>query len=530
MIIYPSAHARSDTMSKDMIDSTLDEMRRNGVVEPTFRNISRSFDPVPMDRPDPKARNLMTLNVKTGVYKPNMVALAEYLRDCGYRWTGDRILEFDGRFYSPVQKSVLQDALVEATYSGSDSPPLTRSFMDDTINYWKSLAKPGQSCGLNQLSTLELETTYGGWLIPFENGLYSVRDDILLPFTSDLIFDTCIHADYVPDEDRPDIEKVYDGIFDDPQVKEFFYLAIGYTLYSPTLVPPAIFLLLGPGGTGKSAILHTLEALLGNDNVANMSLVKLSSQFGLSRLKGLAANLCDEAGRRNGTYTQVDSDLLKAISAGRPWEIEQKFKDVEQYHNVAKLWFAANSMPDFGDSSSGMMRRIFAFPCVLQQDECARIYDVMDSPRGRSWLAFKALKAFLKFRWDGTMEFAPPARMVNAVTDYAVLDSVSEYILEATGAQTLKDKEAVRSYFNRAVISDEYASYCLWSAENGYKNEVKKATFRSRVCMDFDMVRDTDNVFIDSMKTSRSIFLKSEEYRAKMEKRAGRGRAERSSE
>lgn len=496
-------------------------MRDSGIIEPSFKQVRKAFMPEPLQKPDPGERELVSVNPKTGTTKVSQSKMAEYLRDCGFRSVDDsRIVEFDGRFYNTVKKPLLYDAIINATHvEGGVSPNLTRNFMEDVITYWKTISKPGCAEGENTLSTYDLETRYSGWIIPFENGLYNVRDDELLPFTPDLLFETYIHADYIPDEDCREIEEVYEGIFKDPEVREFFYLAVGYTLYSPTLTPPAIFLLLGPGKTGKSAILNTLQELLGDENVANLSLVKLSSQFGLSRLKGLSANLCDEAGRKNGVYTQVDSDLLKAISAGRPWEVEQKFKDVEQYHNMAKLWFAANSMPDFGDSSSGMMRRIFAFPCVVEQKDSNQIYRPMKSEKGKAWLAFKALRAFLKFRWEGQMEFNPPEVMERAVSDYAVLDSVSEYILDVTKANGLNDKETIRDYFNDMPVSEAYTGYSTWAVDNGYSNRVKSGTFKSRIVMDFNMTRYVKNVYLDSGKTSNTFFIKPEELEAREEKK-----------
>lgn len=458
-------------------------MQECGISVPTFRNGVKSFEPIPTPEIDPSKREAVSLNLRTNKYVLNQVRIAEYLRDKGYRFVGGQSYRFNGMYLDPVSNDALEDEVASATRYVDDAPMISRAVFKDIISYWSRISTP--ECIIGETNSMEMELNYSGWLVPFQNGIYKVDEDRLVPFTPDVLFTSYVHADYVPNIESEAVEAVYRGIIDDEDTLQFFYLAVGYTLYSDELNPPAIFILQGPGDTGKSAILNVMESLIGSDKVANLSPGKLSEQFGPYRLKGMVANLCDEAGNKPSRYTKVNGDMLKAISAGRPWEVEQKFKDVEQYRNTAKLWFAANSTPDLGDSSSGMMRRVFIIPCLKKQDATARIYDVMTSAEGRSWLAFKALKAFLTFKLSGKCEFEETPFMASQKELLRSMDSVMDYIIE--NVCSLNDTETIREYFDRKSTVETYSEYRNCAILAGWDNPLKKGVFLSRICTEYKM-------------------------------------------
>ncbi len=429
----------------------------------------------------------------------DQIGMAEYLRDLGFRYADGRIYRFDGRFLATATKQDLCDEMVLAARATGQRAMVNTSMKDNVVSYWMTIANPARMMG--SVSPADMED-YDGWLIPFENGIYNVGKARLMPFTPDVLFKGHIHADYDPAtaldpavDER--MTRLYLNIFGTEAVLDFFLLATGYTLYSEVLSPPAIFILLGGGETGKSAILNVLEALLGSDRTANMSPSKLSTQFGLARLRGMAANLCDESGMRS-KFSLVDSDLLKAISAGRPWDVEQKFKDIEKYRSEAKLWFAANSMPDLGDTTSGMMRRVYIFPCLIKQRASDRIYDAMTTDEALSWLAYRALHAFVKFKWSGTERFDPPAEMEGMKTEFCLQDSISEYLF--TMCETL-DNATLRDWLDGKVISDLYDEYRSFTMACGRSMPVMRNTFRSRLCTEYRLVTGKRS-FREGMRTS----------------------------
>ncbi len=443
---------------------------------------------------------------KTGAASVDQIGMAEYLRDLGFRYVDNRTYRFDGRFLRSATKQDLSDEMVLAARATGLRAMVNNTIRDNVLTYWTTIANPKLMMGVS--SPVDM-LDYEGWLIPFENGIYNVGKAKLVPFSPDVLFRGHIHADYEPSialDPAVDarMRAMYLRIFGSEAVLDFFLLATGYTLYSPVMSPPAIFILLGGGETGKSAILNVLEALLGSDRTANMSPSKLSTQFGLARLKGMAANLCDESGMRS-KFSLVDSDLLKAISAGRPWDVEQKFKDVEKYRNEAKLWFAANSMPDLGDTSSGMMRRVHIFPCLNKQNPSDRLYDAMTTREALAWLAYHSLYAFIMFKWNGTERFDPPEEMEAMKTEFCLQDSLTEYLYAM--CDTL-DNDTLRDWLEGKIVSDLYEDYKIFVTTSGRSLPVMRNTFRSKLCTEYRLNTKRRSVRDGVKVTSIMVFEK----------------------
>ncbi len=500
----PAPVAMRDIMSAEdgYMSDGIAEMR-SLYGKPVLGPGAEAMEPAPVAVPDG------TCVVRTdgkGGATVDQIGMAEYLRDLGFRYVDKRVYRFDGRFLIPADKQDLCDEMVLAARATGQRAMVNTSMKDNVVSYWTTIANPERMMGT--VSPADM-MDYDGWLIPFENGIYNVGKAGLMPFTPDVLFKGHIHADYEPGialDPAVDMRmrNMYLRIFGSEAVLDFFLLATGYTLYSPVLSPPAIFILLGGGETGKSAILNVLEALLGPDRAANMSPSKLSTQFGLARLKGMAANLCDESGIRS-RFSLVDSDLLKAISAGRPWDVEQKFRDVEKYRNEAKLWFAANSMPDLGDTSSGMMRRVYIFPCLIKQRASDRLYDAMTTREALAWLAYHSLYAFIMFKWGGTEKFAAPKEMEDMKIEFCLQDSISEYLYSL--CETL-DNDTLREWLDGRVISDLYDDYKNFTMECGRSLPVMRNTFRSRLCTEYRLVTKR-RTFRDGVKvTSLMVFEK----------------------
>lgn len=501
------------TQSEAIIDDTLDRLRSRGMEAPAFRpNLQDCTRMDPREYTVPP-EDLVRVNPKTETSSSNINAASKYLRDCGFRYNDGRFYRFDGCYYRPCSEQDVDDALVmaletDASCKGVAAPEVKREFFSNVRKYLSSIGSMANVTEVTGgLSTYYLENTYGGWLIPFENGIYSVAEDKLLPFTPSILFDRVIHARYDPRDDDEEMEELYLNILGDRDALEFFYLAVGYTLYSDFFNPPAIFILLGPGDTGKSAILFALEELLGSECVSNLSLTKLSSQFGASRLKGMAANLCDEAGNgfRNTGPNAVDGDLLKALAAGRPWDSEQKYKDAEKFVNKAKLWFASNSMPDLGDDTSGMLRRTYIFPCNIKQDPGSQIYARMGSPRGKSWLAFKALKAFVEFEWKGEKQFRPPECMGIKRVQFSEQNPIVDFINDWTGYETNKD--SIRRMLNGMGVKQLYEEFRIYQMEAGRTHIMIRKNFRDRIMDEYGMSFKAFSTRIDGRVTTVTKFV-----------------------
>ena len=100
----------------------------------------------------------------------------------------------------------------------------------------------------------KVDSDYNGNLVPFNNGLYNIDEDILLPYTEFIFQTTIFNCRYDPSIRSHPVEDIYKRIIPDEKTLNFFYEAVGYTLFHKGMNPPSVFLIYGPGNTGKSAL------------------------------------------------------------------------------------------------------------------------------------------------------------------------------------------------------------------------------------------------------------------------------------
>ena len=115
----------------------------------------------------------------------------------------------------------------------------------------------------------------------------------------------------------------------------------------------------GSGDNGKSVCLAVLRFLLGGSNCSAVNLDELSTnRFAAFALFGKLANIVGDQGH----FESADEGRLKTLTGGDLVTFEQKGKDSFVGVNRAKLVFACNTMPTFGDKSEAVWNRLVAVP------------------------------------------------------------------------------------------------------------------------------------------------------------------------
>lgn len=106
----------------------------------------------------------------------------------------------------------------------------------------------------------------------------------VLPFTYNLWTDSPLPTvRYDPDIRPPDITiRTIESMFPEKDQQTLLYEIIGYILWHG-MNPPALFVLYGPGGTGKTNITDMISAILGGDRyVSGVNLSGLMGDIGHS--------------------------------------------------------------------------------------------------------------------------------------------------------------------------------------------------------------------------------------------------------
>ena len=197
-------------------------------------------------------------------------------------------------------------------------------------------------------------------LINIKNGLYNWREKQLYNHSPNYLSQIQIPVDYVPDARCSKISTVFDRVMKSEDINKFLEFA-GYCLYRQYPIQK-VFILLGPGRTGKSYVLDVLRQFIGDANSCSVGLTNLSNnRFAGSDLHGKLLDVVNEmdAGQL------LSSDLFKQITGGSkdPIRAERKYEHAFSFINFAKLVFATNKLPKTCDDTTGFYRRFEIIRC-----------------------------------------------------------------------------------------------------------------------------------------------------------------------
>ena len=123
------------------------------------------------------------------------------------------------------------------------------------------------------------------------------------------------------------------------------------------------WILVGPGANGKSKVCEVLSALLGEENVSNVSLEQMSEKHTPIAMLGKLANIASEIETEE---VRAGEAIIKAITGGDPITLNEKFKTPFQAILDARLLFACNELPVFKDRSQAIKRRLVIIPMTQE--------------------------------------------------------------------------------------------------------------------------------------------------------------------
>lgn len=192
-------------------------------------------------------------------------------------------------------------------------------------------------------------------LIPFANCIYDIDADEQIKYSPDYFFTTKWKVRYSPQAGGcPTIDKIFHEIVRSEDVITLYELA-AYCMWR-AYPYPKMFFFYGDGGNGKSAYSNILTRLIGSRNISTETTNSLqTSRFASGNLYDKFVNIATEMEYtvlRNTTYLKqlTGEDLIRK---------EQKFGDVFNYYNYAKIVFACNAIPETVDTTFAWPRRVF---------------------------------------------------------------------------------------------------------------------------------------------------------------------------
>lgn len=314
--------------------------------------------------------------------------------------------------------------------------------------------------------------------IPLKNGIYDLQDKTLIPYSHEYRFLNALNVEFNSDAKCPNFEKFLDDICIDsdghpePKMRKTLIQLFAYCLWRAYPIQK-VFFLIGGGANGKGVLLGTLQAFLGNDNVANRSILSLGdNRFAGADLYRKHANISNEL-----TVEELRSvDLIKSLCSGTDHiSAERKFQQPFNFLNYAKIIIATNAPPKTNDATDGFYRRLNLIRFSRQflgNDDNKALPELLRAPCELSGILNLALREIDEWMVGG--KFNPNSDFANVMSIDEVrelyerlADSIAAYrydVLEITGEE--------EDVISKDHLFMKYRDYCK-SKKIGAATEAK---------------------------------------------------------
>ena len=194
------------------------------------------------------------------------------------------------------------------------------------------------------------------YLIPVKNGLIDLRTSPqykIQKHSPGYYIMSVLPVEYNPNAKCPKFEEflveILPDINDQVRIQEGF----GNCLITSREYM-IIYMLYGEGANGKSTLLNVLSALLGEENVSNVSLYDIAyGRWDSGNLYGKLANIHADIELKELKNTGA----IKILTGDDMAKGEKKYHNPFYFKNHAKPWFSTNVMPYIYDDSDAFHRR-----------------------------------------------------------------------------------------------------------------------------------------------------------------------------
>ncbi|MQB77349.1 DNA primase family protein [Limosilactobacillus reuteri] len=364
------------------------------------------------------------------------------------RGTQEELYQYNPKIglWRPVTKRQIEKIVTQKLRSIGD---WSSKKMRDTTTYLLSLVNvEDASYTINDVIDVDK--------VHFKNGVYSFKDDKLLPHSPNYYFSR--GRNYVlktQNRPTPHTDKWLLESFGEDGYK-LIKQYIGYLFYRTNETWQTFVILLAEGGDGKSTFFNWLNDVIGSENTSSVELEKLAidnNRFSLSSLVGMSLNY--DADITNALIKKPEK--IKKITGNDYVDVEEKGKNAYKAKLFVKLMFAGNDLPSFTDTTAGFKRRAIIIPFHKISDfrerySLKKIYQEIPS------FTYKCLKAF----WEvhDKKELGIPSNMKKLVDNWSgannhVIEFLEDYCIVEEGAREKK-----------VYVYGAYKNFCN---DNGYK-------------------------------------------------------------
>jgi putative DNA primase/helicase len=261
----------------------------------------------------------------------------------------------------------------------------------------------------------------------------------------------------------------------DKELIRFLQRFIGYMLTGETMEHAFVFLW-GPGGNGKSVMLNTIAAMLGDYATTAMADV-----FTVTRSDQHPTHLATLRGARLVVVTETEEgrplaeSRIKALTGGDRISARVMRGDPFEFQPAFKLWIAGNHRPVLRNPDPAMRRRLHLVPFTFVPpcpDTSLSDTLLAELPGILAW----AIRGCVAWKGEG---LKPPEVVRAASQEYfAEQDSISNWFTErcerTTGAETVPSRVLYADWRWWAEMRGEAPGTEKWFSECLQRSVAKK--------------------------------------------------------
>lgn len=223
------------------------------------------------------------------------------------------------------------------------------------------------------------------------------------------------------------------------------------------------------GSNGKSTFLDIVQAVVGQANVATLTLDQMSGQFAMEQVVGKSVIIGDDV--QAGVYVK-DTANYNSLTTGGVIKVEGKGENAYSYRSCAGVIQATNALPKIANQTGGTNRRmhIITFTAHIDKDKAdARIRsEFINSQEFREYI-FALAVVFIK----GKSRFTETNESRDAIEQFAKgNDTVSLFVDEVASDWTS----------TRVPTQWAYDSYLEYIKDNNFQHSKSKPEFIKSMC------------------------------------------------
>ena len=200
-------------------------------------------------------------------------------------------------------------------------------------------------------------------LLNLKNGIFDMTAMKLKPHSPAVPFRSQLNVSYDQRARPKKFMRFLMEVLEDKKDRQTILEMFATALLRNTLNMEKAVMLIGEGANGKSTLLRTMTSVFGGKNVSAVSIHSLLwNRFSTASLDAKMLNIYGDISSKDLNHVGI----LKIIITGEEIEVEKKNKGSFIMRPYAKMFFAANRLPEVNEDTDAIYRRFLIIEFTRQ--------------------------------------------------------------------------------------------------------------------------------------------------------------------